>query len=66
MDMTKNINTFIKRKRTRIVRDTSRVITRTHIPGNMLRISKIIERVINLSEKRAESLLKKIDRHKKN
>jgi len=67
--MTKNIKTYIKRKRTRIERDTSRVITRAHIPGDMLRISRIIERVLSLSEKKAVSLLKEIhtnffDRHK--
>jgi len=64
-----SIKSFIKRKRTRIERDTSRVITRTHIPDNILRVNKIIERVMNLSESRAKELLMEVlnnfsDRHK--
>ncbi len=67
--MIQNIQSLIKRKRTRIVRDTSRVITRAHIPEDLVRVSKIIGRVINLSEKRAELVLKEVyanfyDRHK--
>jgi predicted GH43/DUF377 family glycosyl hydrolase len=60
---------FVKRKKTKIVRDTSRVITRAHIPGNMLRIPKIIDRVMMLTEEEATGLLQNInfnfsDRHK--
>lgn len=57
----------VKRKRTQILRDTSRVITRLHVPDR-LRIPKIIERVLDLDEETAASLLDKIlhefsDRH---
>lgn len=59
----------VKRKKTKINRDTSRVITRLHIPHGQNRISNIIARVINLSEEAAETLMAKIfleffDRHK--
>ncbi|MRT92260.1 glycoside hydrolase family 130 protein [Ancylomarina sp. 16SWW S1-10-2] len=59
---------LIKRKKTKIERDTSRVIARANIPG-MSRIRKIINRVLGLSEEDAENLLEKInfdfvDRHK--
>jgi predicted GH43/DUF377 family glycosyl hydrolase len=69
MEKSKDIKSFIKRKRTRIERDTSRVITRAHIPDNILRISKIIERVLKLSDSSSKQLIKKIldnfsDRHK--
>ena len=67
--MEKTIKSLIKRKRTRIERDTSRVITRIHIPGDMLRVSRIIERVLQLSGEKAVALLKEVhanfyDRHK--
>jgi predicted GH43/DUF377 family glycosyl hydrolase len=60
---------LVKRKKTKIVRDTSRVITRAHIPGNMSRIPKIIDRVLKLTEEDATDLLKNVnlnfsDRHK--
>ncbi len=69
MDKKSNVELLIKRVRTKIERDTSRVITRANIPGNMLRISKIINRVINLPEDSAERLLKEVhadfyNRHK--
>lgn len=59
----------IKRKKTRISRDTSRVITRLHIPHGDARVEKIINRVIKMTEHDAESLLARIfhgfiDRHK--
>ncbi len=59
---------LVKRKKTRIQRDTSRVITRANIPS-ILRISKIINRVLKLTETEAENLLQEIyfnflDRHK--
>ncbi len=64
-----NIQSKIKRNQIRIVRDTSRVITRIHIPNNDLRVSRIIDRVIRLSEKDTRNLLMKVranfyDRHK--
>jgi predicted GH43/DUF377 family glycosyl hydrolase len=60
---------LVKRKKTKITRDTSRVITRAHIPGNMARIPKIIDRVIKLTENEATDLLQNVnfnfsDRHK--
>ncbi len=63
------VNKLIKRKKIRITRDESRVITRPHIPDRMERISKIIDRVLALSEEEAILLLEKIhynfsDRHK--
>lgn len=63
------ISKFIKRKKIRIDRDPSRVITRAHIPGNLLRITKIINRVLSLSENGAKLLLDSVidnfaDRHK--
>lgn len=69
MAKTKKINSLIKRERIRIERDNSRVITRTNIPNDIMRVGKIIDRVIGLSEKKADSLLKDIradfyDRHK--
>jgi len=50
----------VKRKKKRILRDTSRVITRLHIPNGAPRIRKIIERVLNLSDDAAETLLTEI------
>ncbi len=59
---------LVKREKTRIERDTSRVITRAHIP-NIARIKKIIGRVLELTEKEAESTLQNVhinyfNRHK--
>jgi hypothetical protein len=60
---------LIKRRKNRIERNNSRVITRPHIPGDLFRIGKIINRVIYLSDRKAKDLLKDIkdnfyDRHK--
>jgi predicted GH43/DUF377 family glycosyl hydrolase len=59
----------VRRKKTKILRDTSRVITRTHFPEDRFRIPKIIDRVLNLTENEAGELMEKInldffDRHK--
>ena len=59
----------IKRRNNRIERNNSRVIIRAHIPGDMSRVGKIINRVINLPESKAEELLTYVmhnfyDRHK--
>ncbi|MGA1823215.1 MAG: glycoside hydrolase family 130 protein [bacterium] len=59
----------VKRRKQKIFRDTSRVITRLRIPEDISRVAKIIHRVLNLPEKEAEELLDKIllkfsDRHK--
>ncbi|MFP4562040.1 MAG: glycoside hydrolase family 130 protein [Spirochaetia bacterium] len=58
----------VNRKKTKILRDTSRVITRHHFPAGE-RIPKIIDRVAALRENEAEELLEKTlldfsDRHK--
>lgn len=50
----------VKRKKTKIHRDASRVITRLYIPHDKSRILKIITRVINLSESSSEILMAKI------
>jgi predicted GH43/DUF377 family glycosyl hydrolase len=59
----------VKRKKIKIMGDTSRVITRVHIPGGARRIRRIIQRVVDLPEKTAETLLSQImldfsERHK--
>ncbi|MEX1013595.1 MAG: glycosidase, partial [Candidatus Paceibacterota bacterium] len=59
---------LVKREKTRIERDTSRVITRALIPS-IARIKKIINRVLELTEKDAESVLQEVhisffNRHK--
>ena len=59
----------IKRKKKRIKGDTSRVITRPHIPDGAHRILKIIQRIVALPNKTAEDLLAQImldfsERHK--
>jgi predicted GH43/DUF377 family glycosyl hydrolase len=64
-----SIKNFVRRRKTRIMRDTSRVITRAHIPTNLERISRLIDRVLNLSDDVAEELLEEInnnfsDRHR--
>lgn len=67
--MRPSVRTFIKRRKTRIQRDTSRVITRTHIPTHLDRISKIMSRVLALGEEQAAVLLQDVltsfsDRHR--
>ena len=59
----------VKRKAKKIVGDTSRVITRPHIPSGANRIPKIIQRIAGLPDTTAEDLLAKImldfsERHK--
>ena len=59
----------IKRKKKRIEGDTSRVITRPHIPLDPHRIPKIIQRIVDLPDTIAEDLLSQImldfsERHK--
>ncbi len=50
----------VRRKRKRLAGDTSRVITRPHIPESVQRIHKIINRVTALSDTAAEDLLTQI------
>ena len=62
------VKPLVKRRKTKIERDTSRVIARANIP-EMSRIRKIIDRVLGLSQDQAENLLHEIifnftDRHK--
>lgn len=69
MEIIKYPKLHVKRKKTKIQRDTSRVITRTHFPEEISRIPKIIDRVLSLTENQAVELLEKInldffDRHK--
>ena len=59
----------IKRKANKIVGDTSRVITCLHLPDDRYRISKIIQRIMSLSETAAKILITQImvdfsERHK--
>lgn len=55
-------NLLVKRTRIKIVRNSSRVITRAHIP-DVTRIPKIIDRVMRLTEGGAEELLQHINLH---
>ncbi|MBW2247701.1 MAG: hypothetical protein JRF62_11050 [Deltaproteobacteria bacterium] len=50
----------VKRKPNKIVRDTSRVITRLHLPDEKYRIPKIIQRIMSLSETAAKKLIAQI------
>jgi len=50
----------VERKPNKIIGDTSRVITRLHLPDDEYRISKIIQRIINLSETAAQNLIDQI------
>jgi hypothetical protein len=59
----------IKRKKKKILGDSSRVITRLHLPDGEHRISKIIQRILDLPDTTAENLLLQImldfsERHK--
>ncbi len=50
----------VKRKAIKIVGDTSRVITRLHLPDDRHRISKLIQRIINLPETAAQKVLAQV------
>jgi predicted GH43/DUF377 family glycosyl hydrolase len=50
----------VERKANKIVGDTSRVITRLHLPHDRYRISKIIQRIMSLSETAAKKLITQI------
>ena len=60
MDAKKDLKPKVKRKKKKILRDTSRVITCLHIPDGAQRISKIIQRVVDLPDTMAEDLLAQI------
>ena len=51
----------VNRKAKKIIGDPSRVITRAHFPDDKKRISKIIRRVLNMSEAAANNLKEEID-----
>lgn len=60
---------LVKRKRNKILGDSSRVITRLHLPDGEYRIAKIIQRIIDLPETTADHILAQIlidfsERHK--
>jgi len=50
----------VERKAIKIIGDTSRVITRLHLPDGRYRISKIIQRIMSLSETAAKNLMAQI------
>jgi hypothetical protein len=50
----------VKRKSIKIVGDTSRVITLLHLPDDRHRISKIIQRIMSMSETATENLIAQI------
>jgi len=50
----------VERKANKIVGDTSRVITRLHLPDKRYRIPKIIQRIMNLPDKAADNLIAQI------
>ena len=50
----------VKRKAIKIVGDTSRVIARLHLPDDRYRISKIIQRILSLSDTAAQNLVAKV------
>ncbi|MFC1544956.1 glycosidase, partial [Gemmatimonadota bacterium] len=47
----------VKRKEIKITGDSSRVITRFHMPGNAHRVLRIIQRIVDLPDTTAENLL---------
>lgn len=51
---------IVKRKSEKISGDSSRVITRPHIQEDLNRVRRIIQRVLDLSDTRAESLLTQV------
>ncbi len=50
----------VKRRAIKIVGDTSRVITRLHIPDNRHRINKIIQRIISMPDMATQNLMAQI------
>ena len=50
----------VKRKANKIIGDTSRVITRLHLPDKRYRIPKIIQRIMSLPDTAAETLIAQI------
>ena len=68
MGKTSRSHLRVERKQEKLVGDSSRVITRFHVPDDPQRIGNIIQRVLNLPDATAEILLIKVmadfsDRH---
>jgi len=63
MDVEKYLKPRVKRKKKKILGDSSRVIARLYIPGGAQRISKIIQRIVALPDTTAEDLLAQIMLH---
>jgi len=61
MEENKMTTPLVKRNKTKLIRDTSRVITRTHIPDNTDRIERIIDRVLKMTENDVTNLMKNIN-----
>lgn len=64
-----NASLSVKRKRKKITRDPSRVITRMHLPHSADRTRRIIKRVLDMTEHQASAVLKQVysdfsDRHR--
>ena len=53
---------LVIRNRIKIVRNSSRVITRAHVT-EVARLPKIIGRIMDLTEENAEKLLQRINHH---
>jgi predicted GH43/DUF377 family glycosyl hydrolase len=60
MQIKKQQRLKVKRKANKIVGDTSRVITRLHLPDDDGRIAKIIQRILRLPETAAQTLIARI------
>ena len=60
MDTKEYLKPKVKMKKKIISGDTSRVITRLHMPDGAHRISKIIQRIVDLPDLMAEDLLAQI------
>jgi predicted GH43/DUF377 family glycosyl hydrolase len=60
MNAKKHLKPEVKRKMINILGDTSRVITRLHIPDGAHRVHKIIQRILDLPDGTAENLLLQI------
>ena len=60
MQATKQERLKAKRKAIKIIGDTSRVITPLHLPDNGSRVSKIIQRIMSLSETATQELIAQV------
>jgi predicted GH43/DUF377 family glycosyl hydrolase len=57
-----NAASFVKRVNIKLMRDTSRVITRTLIPDDILRIKRTVARVLSLTDTKAAEVLGNVKR----